>query len=107
MLLRRAVPVLIVIFLTIVGFARWLQLAERYPQMPEEKQQRVQRRMRDWASLTPQQREEARERYRRLRDLPPDEREKLMERWREYQNLPEHRRQELRDQHRYRDRQDQ
>jgi hypothetical protein len=85
---------------------RWLNVAERYPDMPAERQQRLQARMREWTQLTPEQREQAGERYRHLRNMPPEERAKLHERWREYRNLTEDQRQELREHHHHKDRQD-
>jgi hypothetical protein len=36
---------------------KWLQLANRFATLPPQEQQRVQQRMREWASLTPEQRE--------------------------------------------------
>ncbi|MBI5786523.1 MAG: DUF3106 domain-containing protein [Rhodocyclales bacterium] len=68
---------------------KWLQLAERYPKMGKQEQARVQRRMRDWARLTPEQRKTAREKYRNVRQASPDQREALKKMWSEYQSLPE------------------
>src|SRR5689334_16196231 len=35
---------------------KWLGIAERYAKMTPDEQQRVQKRMRDWATMTPEQR---------------------------------------------------
>ena len=59
---------------------------------------RIQQRMHEWASLTPEQRVQARERYKQLRKLPPEKRDQLHQRWQEYQRLPEEKRQSLREQ---------
>jgi hypothetical protein len=53
--------------------------------------------MREWASLTPEQRTQARERYKQLKQLPPEKHHELHQRWHEYQQLPEEQRQKLRE----------
>jgi hypothetical protein len=68
---------------------KWLQIAERFPRMGRDEQARVQRRMRDWAKLTPDQRKAAREKYRNVRQATPEQREALKKMWSEYQSLPE------------------
>lgn len=68
---------------------KWLRIADRYPRMPAEEQQRVQTRMKQWTDLTPEQRRKARERYQRLQNISPKQREGLKEKWQEYENLPE------------------
>ena len=45
---------------------KWLDIAKRYPGMKPEEQARVQSQMKDWASLTPDQRMHAREQYKTL-----------------------------------------
>jgi hypothetical protein len=67
---------------------KWLQVAERYPKMGKDEQVRVQRRMRDWAKLTPEQRKMAREKYRNVRQASPEQREALKKMWSEYEALP-------------------
>ena len=42
-----------------VSRRKWLQIAARYPAMPADERARVQKRMRDWAKLTPAQRKSA------------------------------------------------
>lgn len=66
---------------------KWIGIAKRYPKMKPEAQARVQRRMQEWAKLTPEQRRQARESYRAI----AKQREKtrsLREQWAEYQALP-------------------
>ncbi|MGH8676529.1 MAG: DUF3106 domain-containing protein, partial [Burkholderiales bacterium] len=68
--------------------ANWVGIANRYPSMKPEEQQRVQARMQSWAKLTPEQRRVARERYKSLGKLPPEKRQTLQQHWAEYQALP-------------------
>ncbi len=64
---------------------KWLKLAERYPQMTPEQQQRVHSRMREWLELTPEQRAQARERYKNMEKLPPEKRQEIRNKWHQYQ----------------------
>src|SRR5207253_6330090 len=74
---------------------KWLVIARRYPAMTSEEQQRVQTRMRDWASLTPDQRRQAREQYKNLQKIPPEKRDALIQKWQEYDSLPGEEKQRL------------
>jgi hypothetical protein len=74
---------------------KWVGIANRYPKMKPEQQERVQRRMQAWASLTPEQRRQARENYRRIAKQRAEKQQKLREAWAEYQALPPHERQRL------------
>jgi len=67
--------------------AKWIGIAKRYPKMKPQEQERVQRRMHDWAALTPEQRRQARENYRQMAKVPPDKRKKLRQEWADYQQL--------------------
>ncbi|QPF74956.1 DUF3106 domain-containing protein [Roseateles sp. DAIF2] len=73
---------------------KWLELAARYPQLPEHEQQRVQQRMSDWAKLSPAERQQARIAFQASRQLKADERQA---KWEAYQALPEEKRQQLAD----------
>ena len=73
---------------------KWIGIANRYPKMKLEEQERVQRRMQAWAKLTPEQRRQARENYKRMAKSGK-ERGKLRDHWAEYQSLPPQERQEL------------
>ena len=45
--------------------------------------------MRDWYSLTPEQRELVREKYKTIKKLPPDKRQEIKQKWRDYEQIPE------------------
>lgn len=72
--------------------AKWLVVAERFPRMSAEEQQRLQGRMAEWARMSPQQRGQVRLQFQDARDLHPAERK---ERWAQYQALPVEQRQAL------------
>lgn len=55
----------------------------------------MQRRMKEWASLTPDQRDNARHFYRDLEKLSPEEKQTVREKWEAYQQLPEDKRRQL------------
>ncbi len=65
---------------------RWLGVAKRYPTMTAIGQKRVQTRMKKWAALTPQQREEARAKYKRMKRKRGST--DLKREWQRYQALP-------------------
>ena len=71
---------------------KWLQLANRFSSMKLEEQQRVHDRMREWAKLTPAQRELARETYARARKIAPEQKTAS---WESYQQLPEDQKKKL------------
>jgi hypothetical protein len=71
---------------------KWERIAERYPKLKPEEQQRLQERMTEWVKMTPQQRRLARENYQITRTLPP---EKKAEAWDRYQQLPEEQKKNL------------
>jgi hypothetical protein len=74
---------------------KWIGIANSYPGMQPEEQARIQRRMRDWAALSREERDAAREFYREIEKLPPDKKQAIREKWEEYQQLPEEKRREL------------
>ena len=75
---------------------KWIAIAKRYPRMKAVEQERVQRRMQTWATLSPEQRRQARENYKHLAKTPREQRDKkLREAWAEYQALPPSERQSL------------
>jgi len=61
-------------------------VAQRYPKMTPIGQKRVQTRMKKWAALTPQQREEARTKYKRMKRK--NDSKDLRREWQRYQALP-------------------
>lgn len=66
--------------------AKWLEMAARFPSMPDAERWRVQARMAEWARMTPQQRRQARQQFQQARKLPDLER---AQHWGAYQSLPE------------------
>jgi len=68
--------------------SKWRGIAQRYPKMKPDEQQRIHDQMKGWAELTPQQRATAREQYKSMNKLPPDKQNEVRQRWQEYQSLP-------------------
>jgi hypothetical protein len=68
---------------------KWLGIAQRYPTMTPEQQQRVSTQMKTWAAMTPAQRNLARETYKKLNKAPPAQREAVKEKWQQYNQLSE------------------
>lgn len=77
---------------------KWLGIAERYPSMSAEEQERVQRRMKEWVRLSPEQRKIAREKYKTLKNSPSDKQQAVKEKWQEYKELPDEDKQRLQQQ---------
>ena len=75
---------------------KWVGIAKRYPTMGPEEKQKVERRMRPWASITPEERRLAREQYKKIERLPASKRGELRSQWEEYNQLPEDERVRLR-----------
>jgi len=71
---------------------KWLEIADRYPQLSPEGKARVQARMTDFSRLTPDQRRTARENFQRAYELPRESRESAVER---YRSLPDDKKKEL------------
>ena len=68
---------------------KWLGIAQRYPSMTMEEQQRVQHNMRAWIKLTPAQRQQARERFKEsLQKASPEHRQAIKQKWQEYSEKP-------------------
>lgn len=64
---------------------KWVTIANRYPKMAPDEQQRLQSRMQDWANLTPAQRRVARENYQSLKQLPRTQRGEVKQKWQQQQ----------------------
>lgn len=64
---------------------KWVAIADRYPKMKPQEQQRLQERMKAWAALTPEQRRVAREKYQTVKKLPPEKRQDVKQKWQQYQ----------------------
>jgi len=72
--------------------SKWLEIAERYPKMPAQDQERLQARMSEWTRMTPQERSLTRQQYQGAKQVPQGERQAS---WEAYQALPENERAEL------------
>ena len=68
---------------------KWLTIAKRYPSLSSIEQQRIQSQMREWASLTADQRIKAREKYKNIKQLPPEKHHEIKHKWREYEQQRE------------------
>ncbi|MRR49520.1 MAG: DUF3106 domain-containing protein [Rhodocyclaceae bacterium] len=77
---------------------KWLGIAERYPSMSAEEQERIQRRMKEWVRLSPEQRKIAREKYKSLKNAPADKQQAVKEKWQEYKELSDEDKQRLQQQ---------
>jgi Protein of unknown function (DUF3106) len=75
----------------------WLGIAQRYPTMPPEQQQRVSAKMKAWAAMTPHERNLAREKFKKLNKVPPEQRAARREKWEQYRALPEPEKKKLRE----------
>ncbi len=76
---------------------KWIGIAQRYPAMNAEEQERIQRRMKDWAKLTPDERKAVREQYKDVRKATPEQKEVLKQKWQEYKELPDEEKKRLKD----------
>lgn len=68
---------------------KWLGIADRYPAMKTDEQQRMKDRMREWAALTPEQRTKIRNSYKDFKQLPPEQKQVVRQKWDAYSNLPQ------------------
>jgi Protein of unknown function (DUF3106) len=64
---------------------KWLRVAKRYPKMSQSEQARLQKRMREWVSLTPEQRAAARTRFKEFERLSPERKDAVRRKWEQYQ----------------------
>lgn len=76
---------------------KWLGIAERFPSMKPDEQNRMQERMREWVRLTPEQRAKVRDSYKDFNQLPSEQKQTVKEKWKAYANLPAEERQRLRE----------
>ncbi len=72
---------------------KWLGVAARYPGMEEEEQASIQRNMKEWAKLAPNERKIARDKFKNLQKFAAEDRQAVKQKWEEYNALP----QEMRD----------
>ncbi|MCF8198512.1 MAG: DUF3106 domain-containing protein [Sulfuritalea sp.] len=73
------------------GFRRkkWLGISKRYGSMKSDEKARMQRRMTDWAKLSPDDRKRARDKYKSLQKASPETKDAVRKKWQEYNALPE------------------
>jgi Skp family chaperone for outer membrane proteins len=64
---------------------KWVAIADRYRTMKPPEQERLQKRMQEWAKLTPEERKAARQKYQTLKKQPPQKRDEVKRRWQEYE----------------------
>jgi Protein of unknown function (DUF3106) len=67
---------------------KWVTIANRYPKMKPDQQQRLQERMQAWAKLTPEERNIARAKYQKLKELPQPQRQEISRQWRQKSVAP-------------------
>ena len=77
---------------------KWLDIAARYPAMSPEQQQTLQKRMNEWAHLSPEKRRLARETFLSTGKAPLQSRR---EAWEAYKRLPESERKRLKEEARH------
>ena len=75
---------------------KWLGIAERYPLMTQDEQERVKARMHEWASLTPVQRARIRDSYKEFNQLPSEQKQVVKQKWEAYSNPPPEERERVR-----------
>lgn len=75
---------------------KWLGIAARYADMSHAEQTSIQRNMREWAQLHPEQRKLARQKFIALQKTTPEQRQAVKLRWEEYQTLTQEERDQLR-----------
>ena len=75
---------------------KWLGIAQRYPAMSPVEQASMQRNMREWVRLAPEERKIAREKYKTLRKFAPEERQVVKQKWEEYSTLTDEEKERLR-----------
>lgn len=73
---------------------KWLDVANKYPQLSPEGQKRLHERMVEFVKLTPEQRRTARTNFQRAYELPMEQRQSLVQ---QYQELPLEKKQALAD----------
>lgn len=71
---------------------KWLEIAEKYPQLSPEGKAKMHARMAEFARLTPEQRRTARENFQRAYELPLESRESAVQ---QYKALPDDKKKEL------------
>lgn len=61
-----------------------IKVANKYPKMKPDEQERVRRRITRWANLTPEQRDTARARFQHIKKQPPEKQKEVKRKWEKY-----------------------
>jgi len=61
-----------------------VKVANKYPKMKPDEQERVRRRITHWANLTPEQRDAARARFQHIKKQPPEKQKEVKKKWEQY-----------------------
>lgn len=67
---------------------KWVTIANRYPKMKPDAQERLQTRMQVWAKLSQEERRLARDNYRTLKQLPGPQRQEVSQKWQKKLSTP-------------------
>lgn len=68
---------------------KWVTIANRYPKMKPDAQERLQTRMQAWSKLTQEERRLARDNYRSLKKLPDPQRREVSQKWQKRSIAPQ------------------
>jgi len=68
---------------------KWVGIAQRYPSMTPEQQQRVQGQMKTWANMSPEERNVVRQKFKQLNKASPEQRATIRKEWEQYDELSE------------------
>lgn len=71
------------------GRKKWIGIARHYPHMSAEEKMRTQRRMTEWANLSPEERKLARNKYKIIKKTSPEKKAEVKQKWDKYKSLPE------------------
>jgi hypothetical protein len=68
---------------------KWVTIANRYPKMKPDAQERLQTRMQTWSKLTQEERRMARDNYRSLKKLPDPQRQEVSQKLQKRLSTPQ------------------
>lgn len=63
---------------------KWLGITERFPRMTADEQNRVQKRMQEWAGMPADKRAKIRDSYKEFQQLPPERKLAVKQKWEQY-----------------------
>lgn len=76
---------------------KWLGIADRYPTMKPDEQQRMRDRMQEWATFSSLERTRIRDAYKDFKQLPPEQKLVIKQKWDAYSSLPPEEKQRIRE----------